>query len=165
MAGNRYVTVSGSQMTSLASADVSAGVADAGKIVGLNSAGKVDITMLPTGIGETTEVKTAGEAIAAGALVQVTATGTVVNADAATHRAAVGFVLSAIANAATGTVYYSGQITGLSGLTPGARYFVGAAGAITTTAPTAAGSIWQPIGRATSATALEFLPQDLVVLA
>lgn len=165
MAADRYLTIVGTQQTLKSATDVSTGAGDAGKIVALGAAGTVDLSVLPTGIGETVKSYVASEAIAAGAVVSVTSAGQIQNADAATQRAAIGFALVAIANAATGNVFLSGQITGLSSLTPGTKMFLGAAGAATATAPTAAGSIWQPIGRASSANAIEFQPHDPVLLA
>jgi len=48
----------------------------------------------------------------------------------------VAFVVTDVASAATGTFRLSGRVTGLSGLTPGANYYVSATpGAITVTAP------------------------------
>ena len=98
----------------------------------------------------------------------ISAAGTVLKADAnAVAKAAVGFVLASVANAATGTVYFEGSITGLTGLTPGATYFLSGAatGAITTTIPTAAGSIVQQVGVATSATTLTFEAGEPIVRA
>lgn len=48
----------------------------------------------------------------------------------------IGMAPAAITSAAIGTVRISGQVTGLSSLTVGGLYYVGVAGAITTTAPT-----------------------------
>jgi len=55
----------------------------------------------------------------------------------------------------TAVVQYVGEVTGLVGLTPGAVYFLSnLAGQITTTAPTADGSVVQRIGVAKDATTL-----------
>lgn len=70
-----------------------------------------------------------------------------------------GFVLNSIASAATGPFYGPGSIiTGLSGLTPGSRYYLGAAGAITATIPSA--GVLQEVGVAISATRLLFNPKE-----
>ncbi len=61
----------------------------------------------------------------------------------------VGMVPLSIASGSSGSIRLAGQISGLS-LTTGLDYFLGAAGALTTTAPTLA----RKIGRAISATAL-----------
>lgn len=76
----------------------------------------------------------------------------------ATHQVD-GYVLSDVASSATARVFTSGVISGLSGLTPGARYFLGTGGALTTTAPTAAGTWIQEVGVAADATHLVFAPK------
>lgn len=64
---------------------------------------------------------------------------------------ALGYVLNAITSGAQGYVYQFGLMTGLSGLTPGAKYYVSsAAGQITATPPTNAAVV----GQAASATTL-----------
>lgn len=73
-------------------------------------------------------------------------------ADSATT---LGIGIVVVIDSATFTVYFAGQITGLSGLTAGQYYFVSdaTAGAITTTEPTATTSYSNPILFALSATA------------
>lgn len=72
------------------------------------------------------ESYTAGEAISARDLVYVSASGTVMKADANTaSKAAVGFAPSSISNGASGTIIFNdGKITGFTGLTAGERYFL-----------------------------------------
>lgn len=146
----------------------SAGAGDAAKVPELNGSGKLDITFMPSGFGSDTKTMTAGEAISAGNVVYVNGSGSVLKADAnAIAKAAVGFVLAGIANAASGTVYLgSGIITGLSGLTPGGRYFLSntATGGFDLYANLtfAAGDIIQQVGYALSATELYFEPESPV---
>lgn len=145
----------------------STGVPDAGKIPKLDAAGKLDMSMMPNGLGADAVTRTAAEAIAARDLVSFTSTGQIQKADASNDRAAVGFVTAAIASGATGTVFFEGTITGLSGLTPGARYFLSAtaAGTFTLTPVTAgAGRISQEVGFAISTTELTFEPQPAILL-
>lgn len=147
------------------STTTSVGAGSSGKVVELNAAGKIDGSMLPTGPELATAV--ASEAISAGNLVNVysnAGVATMRKADAASNRPANGFVLAAVPNAATGTYYSDGRITGLSGLTPGIALWLGAAGATSTTAPSAAGSIQQRIGHASSATEVMFNPDPQTVL-
>ena len=75
-------------------------------------------------------------------------------ADAAATAEALG-VVSAVADVNTFSLVAGGRITTLSGLTPGDVYFLSdaTAGLLTTTEPTAVGSITKPILVATSATA------------
>lgn len=144
----------------------SAGAADSGKIVALDAAGKIDATMMPAGIGADTKSLTASEAISAGDIVNIhDSTGAKARkADATSSgKHAVGFAPSAIANGASGTVQFEGTISGLSGLTIGATYYLSTtAGGITTTAPTGAGQIVQKVGVAISATELSFEPGTVI---
>lgn len=104
---------------------------------------------------------TAGEPIAAGAACYLSAgdggktAGLAYNADAANPYSStvneVGIAIAAIANGSQGTVRKGGQLTGQVGLTVGAAYYVGTAGAITTVAP----SNSRRIGQAVSATVLD----------
>lgn len=169
MAGNKYLKKGTSGFAEeQASIDTSAGAGDAGKIIAANGSGKLDETFLPAGVGADSKTATAGEALSAGDLVYVTGTGTIMKADANTvTKKAIGFVQSAISNAASGTVYFDGTITGLSGLTPGADYFLSAAtaGGITATPPSGAGDIVQFVGVALSATELTFNPAPPIIVA
>jgi len=169
MPGNKYLKIGTTGFTTEeASINSSSGAGDANKLISADATGKLDSTLLPAGLGADSATLTAGEALSAGNLVYISAAGTVLKADAnAVAKAAVGFVLASVANAATGTVYFEGSITGLTGLTPGATYFLSGAatGAITTTIPTAAGSIVQQVGVATSATTLTFEAGEPIVRA
>lgn len=164
----KFLKIGSTGITEEATVGTSAGAGDSGKLPNLDSNGKLDITFMPTGVGGDTQTLTAGEALSAGNLVYVNGSGAVLKADASSEaKEAVGFVLSAISNAASGTVYFgSGIITGLTGLTAGARYFLSGTtpGAVTTTAPTGTGKIVQQVGRAISTTVLYFEPQAPVLL-
>lgn len=148
--------------------DTSAGAGDAGKIPSLDGSGKLDLSFMPSGIGGDTRTVTAGETLAAGDLIYLDSAPEAFKADANTDsKAAIGFVLAGITAAATGTAYFgSGIISGLSGLTPGAKYYLSATtpGGIATTKPSGAGDIIQQIGVALSATELYFEPQDAILL-
>ena len=78
-----------------------------------------------------------------------------------------GFVIAAVSSSATATVYLDGaQITGLSGLTAGARQYVSTtAGAVTATPPSTAGNVVQCVGVAVNATTIDFMPAEPVTLA
>jgi hypothetical protein len=148
----------------LAAVQASAGAADAGKIPALNASGFIDPTMM-NGVGPDQLASVlASEAIAAGAIVNLYNNSSVINvrnadASAASRgKIAIGYAPAAILNAASGAVYMSGIITGLSGLTIMSAYFLGAAGALTTTVNTTAGQTNQFVGWALSATTLLFRP-------
>jgi hypothetical protein len=171
MAGNKYIRNNAGQLEELAATQTSAGAGDAGKIVALDAGGHLDSTVMPTGIGADTAIVPASEALAAGDLVNLwTDTGAIKarKADASTSgKEAVGFVLAAVESAANATVYFDGTITGLTGLTPGARYYLSAAaaGGVVTTAPSSAGNIVQEVGYALAAESLSFEPKASVKLA
>jgi hypothetical protein len=68
-----------------------------------------------------------------------------------------GFAMAVIAAAATGAFQTDGIISGLSGLTPGAIYYLSAAtaGLMTVTAPSTTGQTVVRLGKALSATEFE----------
>ena len=147
--------------------EVSTGAGDATKMVQLNGAGKFDISLLPDGVGDDASTFVATGAIAAGDIINIMADGTVQKADAGTNNfEGWGFAPSAITDTSTGNILFDGTISGLSGLTPGAIYYMDAStpGGITLTAPSGSGEIIQKIGRATSATTLSFEPGDSIKL-
>lgn len=78
-----------------------------------------------------------------------------------------GFVLAGYASSATAEVYKPGDIiTGLSGLTADASYWLSTTpGSITTTPPSTAGNVVQYVGRALSTTSLYFFPQTPITVA
>ena len=141
---------------------VSAGTGSAGAILALAANGKLDPTVLPTGIGADTASIVASEALAAGAIVNVynnAGTENVRNADntaASAGKIATGFVLTAVTSGGTAIVYFNGVNTSVTGLTPGPVY-LGAAGAITSVVPSTSGYTLQSIGDAYSATAVHFV--------
>lgn len=149
---------------------VSSGVANDGDIPALDASGKLDVSLLPSGIGQNTVAVTASEALAAGDLVNIydnTGTPNVRKADAtAEGKECNGFVKSAVSNGASATVYLSGNsITGLTGLTAGRRYLSTTPGASTATAPSASGNVVQKIGDAVSATVIAFEPEEPITVA
>jgi len=148
----------------------SAGTANAGDIPALDDSGHLDASLMPVGYGADTKVVTAGEALSAGNLVNLYDNAGTINArkaDASTEgKEAYGFVLDAATSGSPVTVYFARKITGLAGLTDGARYYLATTpGGVTATAVSGAGKIDQFIGRAISATELAFEPDDYVVKA
>jgi hypothetical protein len=170
MAGNKYLSQSSGVVTEVASSQTSAGAGDAGKIVALNSAGSVDVTMLPTGVGPDTVSVTASEALSAGNLVNIynnAGTANCRKADASTSgKEAWGYVLAAVSSSATATIYLSGLNTAVTGLTPGKQFLSDTTpGAATTTAASGTGHVSQVVGVASAAASLQFDPQTAIVLA
>ena len=154
----RFLTKAASGIQQLVNAiTASTGATDANKIVGTNSEGKLDASFLPTSIGKAIVTATAGEALSAGAMVSFTASGVVLADNTDTAKIAQGFVLEAVASGGSATVYTSGVNSALTGLIPGAVYFLGTNGTVTTTAPVfAVGTVCQSLGYAQSATELVY---------
>jgi hypothetical protein len=61
-------------------------------------------------------------------------------------------------------VYFEGTNTGVSGKTPGVQFLLTAAGTSGSTAPSGSGNVVQKLGVATSATSINFEPQQPIVL-
>ena len=147
---------------------VSAGAADAGKLVATDSAGKLDLSLMPAGLGTNTTTALASEALGAGKFVNFYNNAGVLNvrlADNSNARQAYGYVKEAVLNAAVAMVYpLDTTNSALTGLTPGGRYWLGTAGGVIAAALDAtetanAGKICQELGVAKSAT--ELVTDDL----
>lgn len=157
--------------TLLNATNSSAGAADANKIGQLDGTGRFSSTMMPVGVVADTQNAVASEALAAGDLVNLWNNAGTVNArkaDATAEGKEIhGFVLSAFALSATALVYGEGKITGLTGLTPGAYYYLSAAtpGALAAAPPSAEGNVDQIAGWAADATTLNFEPGEPVTIA
>lgn len=167
---NKYLALVGRIYTQVQALVTSAGAGDSGKIVALDSTGKLDVSVMPVGIGAETIAVIASEALSAGNFVNIwnnAGTLNVRKADATTNgKPAHGFVLAAVSSAGTATVYTLSQTnTQLSSLTPGSDYFLATtAGGVITPAPSTAGNIVQYLGTAHAATALVFANTDIVEL-
>jgi hypothetical protein len=159
MAGNKYIANSAGTLTEVSAIQASAGAGDAGKIPALDAAGRIDNSMMPTGIGADTASVTASENLAAGDWVNIwNSTGAKVRKADATvaGKEAHGFVLSAVTSGNSATVYFEGTNTGVTGQTPGIVYLSTTAGLGASSAPSSAGNVVQRIGFAVSATAVNF---------
>lgn len=149
----------------------SSGAADAGKIPSLDATGRIDVSMMPVGLGAETDVIVASEALVAGDFVNLwnSSGAKVRKADASTSgKKADGFVLAAVTSGGNATVYRISQSnTQLAGMTPGATQYLSptTAGTRTETCPTTAGQTVQILGVAKSATELIFAPGEPITLA
>lgn len=164
---NKYLKNAAGQIAEQEATVVSAGAGDAGEIVALDGAGKIDVSVLPVGVGPEVATVTASEALSAGDYVNIwNSAGSfrVRKADAATAKEAHGFVLAAVANGAVATVYLEGTNTQVAGQTPG-RVYLGDTGAGAAAPATDPGELVQVIGTAVSATAVNFEPQQSILLA
>jgi len=151
----------------------SSGAADAGKIVALGDGGKLDLSVLPDGVGAATQIIGASEALSAGNFVNIWSDAGEVKvrlADNSNGRQADGYVLDAVASGADATVYpLDGTNAELIGLTPGAEYWLGTAGGVTDTPllesdNANANKISQYLGKAKSPTELITTDDGYVVL-
>jgi len=145
----------------------SAGAGDSGKLPAVDGSGRLDNSFMPVGIGADTAAISTSETLAAGDFVNIwDSTGAKVRkADATTSgKEAHGFVLAAFTHPTTATVYFEGTNTGVTGKTPGVQFLQTTAGTSGSTAPSASGNVVQKLGVATSATAINFEPQQPIVL-
>lgn len=157
MATHKVIQISSTGAQSeYAGKSTSAGAGDAGEFTILDGSGKLDITLMPNGVGADSITATAGEALAAGDFVYINGSGGVLKADATTFaKRAMGYVLASVLNAGTATVFFDESNSSLSGLTPGGMYYLSAtSGLATLTSPTTSGQFVQELGIATSATSL-----------
>lgn len=171
MPAKKFLGVIAGRIKQITSVVTSAGVANDGDLVSLDAAGKLDVSVLPIGVGQNTVSALTSEALVVEVLVNLFNNAGTINArkaDATVEgKECQGFVKSAFASAATAVVFTSGNIlTGLSGLTPGARQYLAiTSGARTETPPSAAGNVLQMLGNANSATSIIFEPEEPITLA
>lgn len=145
------------------------GAGQANKIPALDLSGRLDATMMPTGISAETSIIPAFGDLAAGDLVNVYNDDGVMRArkaDASNSTApANGFVLSAVADGANAIVYWGGLNNQRTSMTLGLHYLSTTAGLSNHVAPSTASNIVQRVGIAVSSTTLFFNPQDPILLA
>lgn len=146
----------------------SAGAGDAGKMIQLDSNGLLDSSLMPSGIGADQKSGTSNGTITIRDLCYVETAGTIARASAAAAgNQCIGWATSSVATANPVIIQLEGKISGLSGLTPGARYFlsdVTPGGLLIAPGPTGAGKLAQYVGTAVSATELDFEPDDAILL-
>lgn len=169
MAGNKYIANNAGAYQEVAANQTSAGAGDAGKIPALDSTGRLDESMMPVGVAAETQSIVTTEDISGGSLVNIyVSTGVKCRkADATTSgKEAKGFVLASTTSGQSATVYFSELNTAVTGLTPGATYFLDTtAGGVNATAPSSSGNIVQEVGVATAAGVLIFQPKKSLLLA
>jgi hypothetical protein len=114
MAGNKYLAIVSGAKTEVVTLQTSAGAGDAGKLIALDAAGRIDNSMMPVGIGADTATIASSENLADGDFVNIwsdTGVAKVRKADATTAgKEACGFVLAAVTSPANATVYLGGQV-------------------------------------------------------
>ena len=165
---DKYLKNSSGSLAEVEGLTSSAGAGDAGKIPALDTAGKLDNSMMPTGIGADTSSIAASENLAAGDFVNIyDDTGAKCRkADATTAgKEAHGFVLAVVTSGSNATVYFEGANDQVTGATVGVQFLATTAGASTATAPSSSGNIVQKVGIATSATSINFEAGNPITLA
>lgn len=166
---DKYQSLNAGRETMVEATVISTGVAEAGDIVALDGTGKIDLSLLPTGIGPAVQTILASENLSAGDFVNVydnAGTPNVRKADSTNDRRASGFVLSSVTSGNNATVYFEGQNNQLSGLTAGQRLYLDASGAVTSVAPALPTDlIHQYLGKALNATVMDVEIEDEIVLA
>lgn len=161
MAVEKFFYDNSGRQTDKEAATASTGAPDAGKIVALDTTGKLDITMMPTGVTAEAKSITASEALSSGDLINLwndSGTSKMRKADATTAgKEADGYVKDAVLSGASGTAFFDGINSGVSGLTIDTIYFLSTtAGGVTSTAPSASGNVVQEIGKTTATGELIF---------
>lgn len=167
MAAQTFLNRVSGRIKQIASIITSAGAGDSGKLVSLDATGRFDLSVMPTGIGPETVVIPSSENLAAGDLVNIWTNIGAANARkadasaASSGKIAHGFVVSAVTSPADATVYLpSQQNNQVSGLSPGAVYYLSATpGGVTTTPPSTTGHTVQIVGVANIAGNLLFNPE------
>lgn len=169
MAVQKFLRLVAGVFTETTATTTSAGSGDGGKIVALDdTTGKLDNSVLPSGIGADTASIVSSENLAAGDFVNVydnAGTATVRKADADASKPAHGFVLAAVTSPAAATVYFEGTNNQITGATAGDVFLSATAGGFTATPPSGSGNLVQKLGVAVSATAINVEIQPHVVLA
>ncbi len=149
----------------------SAGAGDAGRIPALDSSGRLDTSLMPTGIAADTNSVQASEALAAGDLVNIYDGGSGTfrcrKADASTSgKHAHGFVLAVVSSGAQATIYGEGTNSGQTSVPPGDLFLSATTpGKVTATAPSGTGQTVQRVGVGVSASAFNFEAQPPITLA
>lgn len=170
MAAKKFLRLIGGRIKEVVGIVVSAGAGNDGDIAVLDSSGKFDLSVMPSGVGPQVKSLATSENLSAGNIVNIyddSGTPTARKADGtAEGKEAVGFVLAGSTTPGPATVYLTGTITGLSTLTPGARYYLDTtAGAVTDTPLTGSGNVSQYIGTAISTTEIAFDPDEPITIA
>lgn len=133
---DKYQTLEGGKGKLREATSQSTGAAEAGDIVALGNDGKLDPSLLPTGVGADVKIAEATEALTPGDYVNFfddAGTVKVRLADNSNGRDAHGFVLSSFAVSESATVFFEGANTAAANGVAGQRAYLGTAGAVITT--------------------------------
>jgi len=169
MAAEKYIALVNGVLTEVSATVTGGTAAQDGKVPALDSTGRIDQSLMPVGVTPDTYVGTASEALnPVNPFVYVKADGTIANASGTSGgNPCTGFILSSAAQNAQATVFFEGRVTGLTGLTAGARYYLSDAtpGGITASPVSGTGKLHQYLGRALTTSNLTFECDDHIVRA
>jgi len=150
----------------------SSGVSNDGDIPALGADGRLDITLMPVGVGASTQSLVTSENLASGDFVNIYNNGgvpTARKADATTNgKVAHGFVLASTTSPASATVYLGGINTAVTVAATSAGayvYLATTAGGFTLTAPSATNNLVQILGVVSAANTIRFQPQEVATIA
>ena len=171
MAAPRFLALVAGGLRQVVAAAVG-GAGSAEMVVSTNTSGVIDPSFFGPGIGPNIITVPASEALSAGAAVNLWVNGGATNArnsdasQADGGKPCDGFVLAAVSSGSTASVYRNGLNTSKTGLSPGLDYYLDPAtpGGVTSTPPTTAGQTLQKVGKAITATSLDFQPQPFIGL-
>jgi len=160
MAAKSFMRLVSGKLKAIQAVVTSTGATNDGDIPALDSTGKLDITLMPVGVGADVETCEAGEALSAGNYVNFyddLGVKKVRLADNTNGRDAHGFVKAAVTIGSPAIVYFEGSNNDFTGLTVGARQYLGVAGGIIDiplVPVTDAGKIHQFLGVAVNSTSI-----------
>jgi hypothetical protein len=161
----KYIELLNGKLANKEATVTSAGASNSGEVVALDSTGRLDVSVLPVGVGPDVKMLEVTEDLLAGQYVNVfdvAGTAKVRLADASNGRDAHGFVKEAFLTGAIAMVYFEGANDDLSGLTIGGRVYLNTAGTVTQS-PRSTG-IHQFVGIAVSATEVNTDIDDCILL-
>jgi len=169
---DKFQTLENGKAKLVEATTVSTGVAEAGDIIATDSTGKIDISLLPSGIGADVAMIEASGDISGGSYIQIfenLGSPEIRLADNSNGRNADGFIIDAVTDGNLATVYFEGSNTGLTGLTVGSRQYLGLNGLPTETPldpnnPANVGKIHQFLGKAINATTINTDTDDCVLI-
>lgn len=173
MAAQRFLTRDEGKTKQKQATVKSTGAVDGGSILALDESGRLDPSVLPTGVGVQVDIIPASEALDSGDYVNIfddAGVAKVRKADNSNGRYADGFVLTAVATSADASVYpLDGVNSAMTSLQAGKEYWLGVAGDVIDTPLDEsdvlnANKISQQIGKALSDTELRTDDYGYVIL-
>lgn len=170
MAAKSFLRLVNGVITAIQATVTSTGAGNDGDLVALDPSGKLDVSVLPTGVGPDVKNVVSFENLSSGDYVNLFLDGGVIKArlaDNSNGRDAHGFVKNTVTAPATVNVYFEGPNPNVSGLTIGARQYLGTLGKtieIPLSPITDTGKIHQFLGIAVSTTEINTDIDDKVVL-